>query len=178
MYIAGQSWRKDNMNPKRTARYYCLKFTRLKGDPQSLAGGTAIGVFFGTMPIIPFHTISVLLVTFLTRKSTIAGMLASVVVCNPLTYFPQYYLPLLIGNAITPYSINWERIKELLTVLLTGSGITERIEILGHLGYEATIVLIIGGLVISTPLSIGSYIVSLRFFSNLQEQRRKRHILN
>lgn len=165
------------MNPKRTARYYYVKFTRLQGDPQSLARGTAIGIFFGTMPIIPFHTISVLLVTFLTRTSTIAGMLSSVVVCNPLTYIPQYYLPLVTGNALTPYTINWQRIKHMLTVLLTSSGMGERIEILTSLGYEAVIVLVVGGLVLAIPLSIGSYVVSLRFFKKLQAQRRKRHIL-
>ncbi len=165
------------MNPKRTARYYYVKFTRLQGDPQSLAGGTAIGIFFGTLPIIPFHTVSVLLVTFVSRTSTIAGMLSSVVVCNPVTYIPQYYLPLVIGNALTPYTVNWERIKELLTVLLTGSGMAERIEILGTLGYETIIVMMVGGLVIATPLSIGSYVLSLRFFKKLQAQRRKRHIL-
>ncbi|MBU0960183.1 MAG: DUF2062 domain-containing protein, partial [Proteobacteria bacterium] len=38
------------MNLKRTSRYYYLKFVRLKGDPQSLAGGTAIGTFFGITP--------------------------------------------------------------------------------------------------------------------------------
>jgi uncharacterized protein (DUF2062 family) len=63
---------KNRMNPKRTFRYYYLKFTRLQGNPQALASGTAIGLFLGLAPIMPFHTVSVLLVTFITRTSTIA----------------------------------------------------------------------------------------------------------
>jgi hypothetical protein len=102
------------MNPKRASRYYYLKFTRLQGDPQSLAWGTAIGTFFGITPIIPLHTVINLIVTFLTRTSTIAALLASLIVCNPLTYVPQYYFSTLIGNAVTPYK------KRLLFCWLAG----------------------------------------------------------
>jgi len=48
------------MNPKRFFKYFYLKFLRLKGDPQSLAGGIAIGVFLGIMPIMPFQTLILL----------------------------------------------------------------------------------------------------------------------
>ncbi|MCF8056173.1 MAG: hypothetical protein K9K37_06000 [Desulfocapsa sp.] len=50
------------MNPKRAVPYYYLKLSRLKGYPQSIT------------PTIPFHTMSVLLITLLTRTSTITGL--------------------------------------------------------------------------------------------------------
>lgn len=166
------------MNLKRTSRYYYLKFLRLKGDPQSLAWGTAIGTFFGITPIIPFHTLINLIVTFLTRTSTIAALLASLIVCNPFTYVPQYYLSTVIGNFITPYDFNWERIKSVLDILLAKPGFLESLRALAGLGYEAVIVLLAGGSVLALPFTIASYFFSLRLFIKIREKRREKHILN
>jgi uncharacterized protein len=165
------------MNPKRTFRYYYLKFIRLKGDPQSLARGTAIGTFFGITPIIPFHTVINLVVTFLTRTSTIASLLATIIVCNPLTYVPQYYFSTVIGNAVTPYNFTWERIRSVLDILLAKPGIMESLEALAGLGYEAIIVLLVGGSILALPFTVASYVLSLRLFIKIREKRKKRHVL-
>lgn len=166
------------MNLKRTFRYYYLKFIRLKGDPQSLAWGTAIGTFLGLTPIIPLHTISVLIVTFLTRTSTIAGLLATLVVCNPVTYVPQYYFSIIIGNMITPYNLTWERMRAVLDILLAKPGLMESMQALGGIGYEAIVVLIVGGSVLALPFSVASYFLSLQLFTRIQEKRRKIHVLH
>lgn len=166
------------MNPKRTCRYYYLKFIRLKGDPQSLAWGTAIGTFFGITPIIPFHTVINLIVTFLTRTSTIAALLASLIVCNPVTYVPQYYFSTLIGNAVTPYNFTWERMKAVLDILLAKPGIMESLHALAGLGYEAIIVLLVGGSILALPFTIASYFLSLRLFIKIRDKRSGKHVLN
>jgi len=165
------------MNLKRISRYYCLKFLRLKGDPQSLAWGTAIGTFLGITPTIPFHTISVLVFTFVTRTSTIAGLLATLIVCNPVTYVPQYYFSTVIGNYVTPYELNWDRIKHVLDLLLAKPGFTESVQALSNLGYEAVIVLLVGGSILALPFAIISYCLSLRFFIRIQKKRREKHLL-
>lgn len=165
------------MKLKRTIRYYYLRFLRLKGDPQSLAWGTAIGTFFGITPIIPFHTLTNLVVTLLTRTSFLAAALASLIVCNPLTYVPQYWLSTVVGNALTPYSLNWERIKAVLDVLMAKPGFMESLRVIMDLGYEAIIVLLVGGAVLALPFTIASYVLSLRFFLKIREKRRKKHIL-
>lgn len=165
------------MNPKRISRYYFLKFLRLKGDPQSLALGTAIGTFFGITPTIPFHTISVLIVTFLTRTSTIAAFLATLLTCNPVTYVPQYYFSTVIGNYLTPYELNWDRIKNVLDILMAKPGFTESLEALSSLGYEAVIVLLVGGCILALPFAVLSYFVSLRFFITIRKKRREKHLL-
>jgi len=166
------------MNLKRTARYYTIKFTRLQGNPQSLAWGTAIGTFFGITPIIPFHTLINLIVTFLTRTSTIAALLASLIVCNPITYIPQYYFSILIGNFLTPYNFNWERMKAVLDILLSKPGFMECIDTLAGIGYEAVIVLLVGGSVLALPFTVVSYFLSLRLFLKIREKRHKKHLLN
>ncbi len=170
-------WPESIMNPKRLSRYYYLKFTRLQGDPNALAKGTAIGIFLGITPIIPLHTVLVLLVTFVTRTSTIAAMLATIVVCNPLTYVAQYYFSILIGNAITPYNFNWERMKNVLDILLAKPGISESLHALAGIGYEAIIVLVVGGTLLALPFTIVSYFVSLRFFIRIRDKKRQKHIL-
>lgn len=166
------------MNPKRTSRYYYLKFVRLKGDPRSLAWGTAIGTFLGITPIIPFHTVLNLIITFLTRTSTIAALLASLIVCNPVTYVPQYYFSILIGNAVTPYHFTWERMKAVLDILLAKPGIMESLRALADLGYEAIIILLVGGSILALPFTVASYFLSLRLFVKIREKRRGKRVLN
>ncbi|MFH2123773.1 MAG: DUF2062 domain-containing protein [Pseudomonadota bacterium] len=166
------------MDLKRIARFYYLKFMRLKGDPQSLAVGTAIGVFIGVTPTMPLHTILILLITVVTRTSTIAALLGSFLVCNPITYVPQYYLSTVIGNALTPYQLSWARIQEVLDVLLHHSGLQKSLEALFGLGYEAAIVLVVGGIVLALPFTVASYFLSLRFFVKIKKTRERKHLLN
>jgi uncharacterized protein len=166
------------MNPKRLSKYYYLKFMRLKGDPQSLAIGTAVGVFIGITPTMPLHTVLIILITLVTRTSTIAAMLASFLVCNPLTYVPQYYLSTVIGNALTPYELTWSRIKEVLEILLQHPGLQKSFDVLVGLGFEAAIVLVVGGVVLALPLAVASYFFSLRVFVKIREKRSQKHILN
>ena len=166
------------MTPKRTFRYYYLKFIRLQGNPQSLACGTAIGTFLGITPIIPFHTILNLIVTFVTRTSTVAALLASLIVCNPITYIPQYYLSTIIGNALTPYNFTWERMKLVVDILLSGPGLMEALDALASLGYEAIVVLLVGGSVLALPFTVLSYIFSLRLFLAIRRKRNERRVLS
>lgn len=166
------------MNPQRSARYYYLKFRRTKGDPQSLAIGTAIGIFLGIVPIMPLKTITIVFTTVVTRASTIAAMLASVLVCNPLTYIPLYFLSTIIGNVLTPYELSWQRIKEVLDFLLASPGMYKALIALAGLGYEAMIVLLVGGAVLALPFTIISYFLSLRFFGQIRKRRHQKHLLN
>ncbi len=166
------------MNPKRITRYFYLKFMRQKGDPKSLALGTAIGVFIGVTPTMPLHTILIILITLATRTSTIAALLGSLLVCNPITYVPQYYLSTIIGNALTPYQLTWGRIKEVLDVLLQHQGVYNSLEALVGLGYEAAIVLVVGGTVLALPFTIVSYFVSLRLFLKIRHKQSQKHLLD
>lgn len=165
------------MNPKRTSKYYYLKFLRLKGDPHSLALGTAIGIFIGITPTMPLHTILIVLATLATRSSTIAAILASFLVCNPITYVPQYYLSTIVGNALTPYELTWARIKEVLELLLQHPGLSQSMKIIASLGYDAVIVLLVGGVVLALPFAVLSYFLSFRFFVKIREKRRQKHLL-
>lgn len=165
------------MNLTRTGKYYFLKLLRLRGTPHSIALGAAIGIFIGITPTIPFHTIAILALTLLTRTSFLAGFIASVLVCNPLTYVPQYFLSLLIGNILTPYHLSWERIKLVLDILLSDATIQERINALVSLGYEAAMVMMIGGTVLALPFAVASYYIFHYLVVSFRKKRRSKHVL-
>ena len=166
------------MKLERISKYYYLRFIRLKGDPRSLALGTAIGVFIGLTPTIPLHTILILLLTLVTRTSAIAGILVSMIVCNPLTYIPIYYLSTVIGNAITPYELNWEKVQAVVDGLSSSQGFVHSFNLLAGLGLETVVVLLAGGVVFALPFAIVSHYFALRLFVRIRAKRQEKHILN
>ena len=165
------------MNLSRLKKYYYLRFLRIKGDPLSIAWGCFIGALIGTLPVMPFHTVSIIAICFLTRTSIMAGLFASLVISNPLTYIPIYYLSMVIGNIITPYTVNWDNIHSILNIILSGHGFKESVAMLSHQGTEIIVVMLVGGAVLAIPTAIFWYYFSLRITLKFREKRRQRHIL-
>lgn len=158
---------------KRFTRYNLIRIKRLSGNPRALAGGVAIGVFIGLTPTIPLHTALIVSLALITRTSVLAGVIVSWLVCNPLTFFPIYYISVLLGNHLTPYEINYQRIQHLLNQLTDGSGFQASLSVLTALGIESIIVLLVGGLVFSLPFSFLSYYLAVPFFTKRQEKNKK-----
>ncbi|MFT5698239.1 MAG: hypothetical protein ACI8ZB_001093 [Desulforhopalus sp.] len=160
-------------NIKRFIRYNLIRIKRLSGNPRALAGGIAIGVLIGLTPTMPLHTPLIISLALITRTSVIAGIIMSWLICNPLTFFPIYYISVALGNYLTPYEINFQKVQMLLTQLTDGSGFQASINILAALGIEAIIVLLVGGFVFSLPFSFLSYYLAVPFFTKRQEKRIK-----
>ena len=165
------------LSPRRTIRYYTLKFIHLRGNPKSLAMGAAVGILIGISPTIPFHTGGIIAVTVLMRVSTVAAFITATAICNPLTMVPQYYICWFVGDLIFPDRLTWERINEVLHIITTSS-FKVSMETLGSLSFDAILVMLTGGFVIGIPVAIGGYYYSLRFFIKIQEKRRQKHVLN
>ena len=165
------------IKPHRTARFYFLKFQRLRGDAASLARGVALGIFIGITPTIPLHTISIIILSFPCRASKISALLASVMVSNPLTFFPTYYFSWLIGDRFLPGILTWEKIDSIMVLIDTEAGFTIIITELSKLGIDALTVLLLGGGVLATPFAIVGYFLSLKFFKVIEEKRIKRRTL-
>lgn len=159
------------MNLCRSIKYYYYRFKRLQGNPHALAGGTAIGVFIGLTPTIPFHTILIVFLSLITRTSAVAGISISWLVSNPLTYLPIYYISALVGNYLTPYELNLNIIQSRLEQAMDDGIFQNLLAILLVSGYEALIVLIVGGFCFALPFGILSYYLSLKFFMHIQKKR-------
>ncbi len=166
------------INILRYIKYYFIKFKRLQGSPQALAGGTAIGVFVGLTPTIPFHTALIIFFSIITRTSALAGIIVSWIVCNPLTYLPIYYLSALVGNHLTAYDLNLKNFQSALELAVAGGGIESALPILFRSGYEALVVMGVGGLCVALPVAIASYYPALIFFMHIKKKRMKKHVLN
>lgn len=166
------------MNVQRTSRYFFLKLLRLKGSPHSIALGGAIGVFIGLTPTIPLHTVIILVLTLLTRTSFIAGLTTSILVSNPLTYVPHYYLALVIGNLVTPFHLNWERVRQVLDLVLADASFEARLRPLLSIGYEAVFVMLAGGFVLSLPAGVITYYLCHFLVTSYRSRRRQKQILS
>ena len=162
--------------PLRILRYFYLRYQRLRGNPRSLALGTAIGVFVGLTPTMPFHTVTIIPLTILFNASTLAGLIGGFIVSNPLTIFFHYYFAWVIGNFIFPNRLTWTTIQSVLGVLTEG-GIAEGIKIVTGLGFNAILVMLSGGIILALPAAILSYCLSYRFFLKIKQKRRERHLL-
>lgn len=153
------------------------KFKQLQGSSVSLARGAAVGVFIGIAPVMPLKSILILLITVVTRGSTVAALLVCALICNPLTYIPLYYLAWLVGNLMLPGRADWETLKTVID-RMQAVGFVEAISLAGRVGFDTGMVLLVGGLVLALPLTILSYPLALRFFRGIERRRYEKHLLN
>lgn len=165
------------MNIKRISKFYYIKLVRLRGSPQSLARGASVGVFIGITPTIPFHTIMIFFAALMTRSSFLAALVTSWLVCNPLTYVPQYFFSYKIGNLVTPWNLSWLRIEQTLETVLSDATISERMFAIFSMGLEAILVLLVGGVLLAIPFTVASYYFFYALFRKIHQKRSEKHIL-
>ena len=165
------------LEPRRAARYYYLRFIRLRGHPSVLARGVAVGTFIGITPTIPFHTILTLFFAFILRGSKVTALLAAIAVSNPLTFFLQYYFSWKIGNWFTPANHSWEEVESLLEAILSGGNFGGKLSALAEIGLESFMILIGGGIILATPFTIAFYLGSFMLFKSIEKKRIERHVL-
>ncbi len=165
------------MRATRLLRYYILRIKRYKGSPHSIAGGIAVGTFIGLTPTMPFHTALIICTCIVTRTSIVIAIAISWFICNPLTYLPIYYFAAQVGNRITPYSLQISKFEELIEKFNQETDFTEILSILLEAGYEAMIVMFIGGFAIAIPVGIITYYFSLLIIVNMRKAKTTKHIL-
>jgi uncharacterized protein (DUF2062 family) len=166
------------LKPRRAARYYYLRFIRLKGHPRILARGVAIGAFVGITPTIPFHTILAIILAFILRGSKVAALLTTVIVSNPITLLPQYYISWQVGNWLTPGKHSWDEVSSLVESVINGGGYGETFTALGEIGIDSFMVLLGGGFVFALPITIVFYFLSYILFRSIQEKRLGKKVLD
>lgn len=161
------------IRPHRTFRYYYLRFTRLKGDPEHLALGVAIGTFIGIAPVIPLNTILITIATITCRASLLGGIVASWLVSNPFTFYIQYYYSWKVGSMILPSEKSWHEILASLQTVWQDNGFTDAMSALTHIGAYSLFKLVLGGCVIAIPLTVIAYFSSLYYFKNFHCKKEK-----
>ena len=146
---------------KRKLRLFYLRLLRLRGEPEEVAGGLAIGVFIGFTPTVPLHTVLAVLIALLFRKSKLAAALGCWI-ANPFVLPFIYVLDYQVGH----FMLGTERLSLDLSAL-SGSYLI-------NLGSEIAIPLFIGGLVVGLFSVLPSYFLTKRLVVLYRGRRRKR----
>jgi len=146
---------------KRAFRLWYLRLLRLKGQPEEVAGGVAIGVFVGMTPTVPLHTVLAVLIAYLFRKSKLAAAMG-VWVSNPLFLPFVYLLDYRLGRMITRTNPP--------SFAVSGFSIHKIIE----LGWGISFPLIVGGLILGLICAIPSYFITKKMVILYREKWRKR----
>jgi uncharacterized protein (DUF2062 family) len=146
---------------KRWLRLWYLRLLRLKGQPEQVAGGVAIGVFVGMTPTVPLHTVLAVLIAYLLGKSKLAAAMG-VWVSNPLVLPFIYLLDYKLGRMITRTASPSLAISDF------------SIHRLMELGWGISFPLIVGGFILGLICAIPSYFITKRLVILYREKRRKR----
>ncbi|MBW1693053.1 MAG: DUF2062 domain-containing protein [Deltaproteobacteria bacterium] len=143
---------------KYNIREFVERAKTLQGDPHYIAVGMAIGVFVSITPTIPFHTIIAITLAFILKGSKPAAAVG-VWFCNPITmpffYLGSYQAGMLILNKSIPFNVKYESIQELM-----------------KLGWDVTIAMIIGGLVLGIIPGIAAYFITRKIFTKIRMRKK------
>lgn len=153
----------------RVLKYLYYRFLRIRGNPQQISLGLALGFFIGMTPFLGFHTIIAIMLAAVLKWSKIAAG-AGVFITNPVTAPIIYPLTYKLGAIVTGFSdpSQWRK-------LLESGGIVAIIK-------DSPMILadlVIGGIIIGLPLAVVVYYLSINTLTRARkrfELRKKRRI--
>ncbi len=79
------------MNPKRWLHKHSLKLLAIRDTPEAIAGGVAIGIFFGFTPLFGLKTALAVLFAWLTGSNILAAVIAGALHDIILPFMPVVY---------------------------------------------------------------------------------------
>jgi uncharacterized protein (DUF2062 family) len=79
------------MNPRRWLHRHSLKLLAIKDTPEAIAGGIAIGIFFGFTPLFGLKTLSAIVCAWLTGSNILAAVIAGTLHDVVLPFMPAIY---------------------------------------------------------------------------------------
>ena len=144
----------------RRLRYYYLRLLLIPDTPRRVALGFSIGIFFGLLPIIPFQSISAIMVAWLFGGSKIAAPIGALIT-NPLTIPPFYAAFYYLGRWLTPFGHK-------------ASPVVWSLKELSHVGMEVILASMAGGLVMAIVIAPITYWLTLRYIGRLQAWERRK----
>lgn len=117
------------MNVKRWLHEHSLKLLAIRDTPEAIAGGIAIGMFFGFTPLFGLKTLLAVLFAWLTRSNILAAVLAGtlhdlILPIMPFIFVWEYKIGYWVLNQEWPHTIrrlrltmphNWQDWGHLLT---------------------------------------------------------------
>ena len=104
------------MNLRLWLQKHSLKLLAIRDTPEAIAGGVAIGIFFGFTPLFGLKTLSAILVAWLTGSNILAAVIAGtlhdvLLPFMPVVYWWEYCLGYWILHADWPLRGAWHRFR-------------------------------------------------------------------
>ncbi len=158
----GRNGRKGNKY-RRAFKYLCLRFIRLRGHPRELALGMALGIFAGSMPILPFQTALALFLALLFKGSKLAAVLGTWI-SNPLNWYFLYFYSYKIGARILGLPSTSKVFHSIMHSIHQQDGARIIFEKMAGAGGDLVAAFLVGGLVLGLVFSIPSYFIFIRIF--------------
>ena len=98
------------MNVRRWLRGHSLKLLAIRDTPEAIAGGIAIGIFFGFTPLFGLKTVLAISLAWLTRSNIIAAVLAGtlhdlILPLMPFIYISEYKIGFRLLNHHWPHGV-------------------------------------------------------------------------
>jgi uncharacterized protein (DUF2062 family) len=158
------------MNPKRWLRKHSLKLLAIRDTPEAIAGGVAIGIFFGFTPLFGLKTALAVLFAWLTGSNILAAVIAGALHDIILPFMPMIYRwEYDVGFWLLSQPHHWP--PSLVRVRLRWEG---------HSWHDWTTFftvgkpLLIGSFVVGAPFTIAAYLISRGVVHRHQVKRAAR----
>jgi uncharacterized protein (DUF2062 family) len=125
-----------------------LRFVRLRGAPDEIAKGVALGIFIGMTPTFGFQIVLALFFAWLLKENKLAALLG-VWITNPVT-------------APFIYALEYESGRLLLGMTRARLPVEFSFSAFGHLGWEVLLPLTLGSILYGVLCASLSYALTLR----------------
>ena len=157
---------KFHFNIRQWLREHSLKLLAIRDTPHSIAGGVAIGLFFGFTPLFGLKTLSAIFFAWITRSNILAAVLAGTLHDLILPFMPAIYLwEYDVGFWLSHHPHHWPR--SLVKLRLTPEAWRSWTTFL-TIGKP----MLLGSVVLGLPIALAAYLITLRIVSRHQIKRR------
>ncbi len=157
------------MNLKKWFHEHSLKLLALRDTPEAIAGGVAIGIFFGFMPLFGLKNLLAIFFAWLTRCNIIAAIVAGalhdvILPLMPVVYLWEYDL----GFWIMSHPHRWPT----LTKLHWGGDFRRHWHMLFTVGKP----LLLGSAMCSAPFALASFFITRKIMIRHQQKRAEQEL--
>jgi uncharacterized protein (DUF2062 family) len=155
---------------RRSLKYLYLRCIRLRGHPRELALGMALGIFAGSMPILPFQTALAVFLALLFKGSKLAAALGTWI-SNPLNWYFLYFYSYKIGAWILGLPSTGKVFHSILLSVHQRDDGWIVFQKMAGAGGEIMAAFLVGGLVLGLVFSLPSYFIFVKIFGYLRNCR-------
>jgi uncharacterized protein len=158
------------MNPRRWFRKHSLRLLAIRDTPEAIAGGVAIGLFFGFSPLFGFKTMLAILFAWLTGSNILAAVIAVTMHDILLPFMPVIYRwEYDLGYWLLSHPHEWP--PHLHRIHWEGFAWRAwTIFLFGDVGKR----LVLGGAVCGAPVAMVAFFVTRSLVARRQRKRLKR----